>query len=113
TVAVILLTESSHTPTTTAGFYDGPTARRPSHPFSSASVDAAEGSHVHPNHHRGGGAWLNGSSASRVVPAPGGLWSQRCPPSASTRSLSPTSPDPPDGSAPPGPSSRTQTPSAP
>ena len=32
-----------------------------------------------------------------MVPAPGGLCSQRRPPRASTRSVSPTSPDPPWG----------------
>ena len=59
---------------------------------------------------RGGAAWRSGSSARTVVPAPGGLCSQRRPPRASTRSVSPTSPDPPWGSAPPRPSSRTADP---
>src|SRR5213076_393797 len=47
------------------------------------------------------GTWI-----SRVVPLPAGLLTWRVPPSASMRSLSPTSPEPWRGSAPPIPSSR-------
>src|ERR1700731_4006631 len=45
----------------------------------------------------------------RCVPAPGGLWIEIVPPSASPRSLIPIRPDPFDGSAPPVPSSLTET----
>src|SRR5437867_8883911 len=55
----------------------------------------------------------SGSSASTVVSAPGAVCTWSRPPSASTRSLSPTSPDPPPRSAPPRPSSRTRTRTAP
>jgi NmrA-like family len=55
----------------------------------------------------------SGSSARMVVPAPVAECSHTRPPSASTRSLSPTKPDPPAGSAPPRPLSRTQTRSTP
>src|SRR5262249_18968166 len=50
-----------------------------------------------------------GISALSRVPAPGGLSRTSVPPSASTRSESPRSPDPPAGSAPPDPSSATST----
>src|SRR3954464_5913261 len=50
-----------------------------------------------------------GSSAVRLVPPPSGLVSPSRPPSASTRSLSPTRPVPPPTTAPPVPSSVTVT----
>src|SRR5262249_43733024 len=51
----------------------------------------------------------HGISALSRVPTPGGLSRTSVPPSASTRSDSPRSPDPPAGSAPPSPSSATST----
>jgi hypothetical protein len=48
-----------------------------------------------------------GSQTCNVVPSPGGLCTVIVPPSASTRSVSPVSPEPLAGSAPPMPSSRT------
>ena len=51
----------------------------------------------------------SGSSTRTVVPVPGAVCTQNRPPSASTRSLSPTRPDPPAKVAPPRPSSRTRT----
>ena len=53
-------------------------------------------------------AGVIGSSTRRVVPEEG-LASDIVPPSASTRSRRPRSPDPHDGSAPPTPSSETET----
>jgi hypothetical protein len=50
-----------------------------------------------------------GRAICKVVPAPGGLAIQIRPPSASIRSLSPARPEPRPKSAPPRPSSRTQT----
>ena len=47
-----------------------------------------------------------GTSISSRVPCPGGLSTKIVPPSASTRSVSPTSPEPPSVVAPPSPSSR-------
>jgi len=52
----------------------------------------------------------SGNSACKDVPAPTGLCTVIVPPSASTRSLSPTRPVPRPGSAPPLPSSRTRRP---
>src|SRR3954452_11723325 len=49
----------------------------------------------------------HGSSAMTTVPVPGGLTTRRLPCSASTRSASPRSPEPPASSAPPTPSSAT------
>ena len=54
-----------------------------------------------------------GSSQDTVVPRPAGLCTENVPPSASIRSLSPTSPEPRSASAPPAPSSRTRTRSLP
>ena len=54
-----------------------------------------------------------GSSHDTVVPQPTGLCTDKVPPSASIRSLSPTSPEPRTGSAPPTPSSRTRSRSVP
>ena len=42
---------------------------------------------------------VSGSSTRRAVPAPAGLCTARVPPSASTRSFNPTSPEPRTGSA--------------
>lgn len=50
-----------------------------------------------------------GIRTSRVVPCPGWLVMSSRPPRASTRSVSPMSPDPPAGSAPPIPSSRIES----
>ncbi len=52
---------------------------------------------------------VSGSSTRRAVPAPAGLCTARVPPSASTRSFNPTSPEPRTGSAPPTPSLRTRS----
>ena len=51
----------------------------------------------------------SGNCATSVVPPPDGLSSVIVPPNASILSLSPTRPEPQAGSAPPTPSSRTQT----
>src|SRR5690349_10407407 len=63
---------------------------------------------VHEGHDRRQVAGPSGSSARTVVPAPRALVSQTRPPSASTRSLTPISPEPPSRSAPPRPSSVTR-----
>src|SRR5690606_41905788 len=52
---------------------------------------------------------FHGMSAVRTVPSPGGLWRNRSPSTASTRSASPWSPVPARGSAPPRPLSVTVT----
>ena len=52
-----------------------------------------------------GQGYAHGISARSVVPRPGGLEIVSRPPSASTRSASPRSPEPPVGVAPPMPSS--------
>src|SRR3954464_2439203 len=54
-----------------------------------------------------GERYPHGISACRRVPSPAGLVTRRCPPSASTRSLRPRSPEPPAAFAPPTPSSTT------
>ena len=51
----------------------------------------------------------HGSSAVTTVPRPGGLATDTLPPSAATRSVIPASPEPGEGTAPPTPSSRTET----
>ena len=62
---------------------------------------------------RGPAPAATGSSQDTVVPPPRGLRTANRPPSASIRSLSPVSPEPRSGSAPPAPSSRTLTRSVP
>jgi hypothetical protein len=57
------------------------------------------------------GAWVPcmGIEATTVVPRPGALSIRKLPRTASTRSVSPPSPEPPSMLAPPMPSSRTST----
>jgi hypothetical protein len=63
----------------------------------------------HGRHQRGSLARLQGISACRRVPRPGGLSSESVPSSAATRSASPRRPEPRAASAPPTPSSLTST----